>query len=83
MKIRQVVKSTLFATSVFVFKMIDVELNVCGIDLKFKVNWYICAYTTDVVKNFAVIKSVSINSFNCNTNQTSSNEKRQESLCVK
>ena len=65
------IKSTLFTTTVFVPKMIDVELNVCCNDLKFKVNWYICANTTDVVKNFAVMKSASINSFNCSTNPTS------------
>ena len=29
------------------------------------VNWYICANTTDVVKNFAVIESISFKSFHC------------------
>ena len=34
-------------------------------ELKFKLNWYICA-NTNVVKNFAVIKSISIKSIHPN-----------------
>ena len=30
-------------------------------------NWYICANTIDVVKNFAVIKNVAVKSFYCTT----------------
>ena len=33
--------------------------------MKFKLNWYFCANTTDIVKNFVVIKSASIKSFHC------------------
>ena len=50
--------------TVFVPKYVDVKLNFCCNELKFKLNWYIYANTTDV-KSFAVIKSVSIKSFNC------------------
>ena len=38
----------------------------CCNELKLKLNWYICANTSDVVKNFAVINSVSIKSFHFN-----------------
>ena len=42
----------------------DAKLNFCCNDeLKFKQNWNISANTIDVVKNFAVIMSVSIKSF--------------------
>ena len=44
-------------------KQIDAKLNFCCSELKFKLNRYICANTIDVVKNFAVIKSVTIKSF--------------------
>ena len=40
------------------------ELNICCNVIKFK--WNICANTTDVVKNFTVIKSVSIKRDDCN-----------------
>ena len=43
----------------------DVKLNFCCYLFKFKLNWYICAKTIDVVKNFAVIKNVAIKSFHC------------------
>ena len=32
-----------------------------------KLHWYICANTIDVVKNFAVIKNVTIKSFHCSS----------------
>ena len=44
---------------------IDVKLNFCCNESKFKLNWYICANTIDVVKNFAVIKNVAVKSFHC------------------
>ena len=44
---------------------IVVKLNFCCNEFKSKVNWYICANTTDIVKNFAVIKNVTIKSFHC------------------
>ena len=53
--------------AVFVPKFFDVELNFCCYELKFKLNWYVCASTTIAVKNFAVIKSVSIKCFHCTT----------------
>ena len=43
-------------------QIIDIKLNFCCNEFKFKLNWYIC---NDVVKNFAVIKSVAIKSFLC------------------
>ena len=49
-------KSTLFTTMV---KLYFAVMN------EFKLNWYICAKITDVVKNVAVIKSVSKESFFC------------------
>ena len=39
---------------------------------KSKLKWYICANKIDVVKNFAVIKSVAIKSFRCNLYSTAS-----------
>ena len=45
--------------------MLSVKLNFCFNELKFKLNWCICANTTDVVKSFDVNKSVSIKSFHC------------------
>ena len=52
-------------------KLMDKKIvnNECK-ELKLKLNWYICANTTDVLKNFAVIKSVSIKSFHCINNFT-------------
>ena len=38
----------------------NINLNFCCNVIKFNLNWYICAHTTDIVKNFAVIKSVRI-----------------------
>ena len=46
--------------TVFVPKQFDIKLNFCCIEIKFKLNWHICANTTGAVKNFDVIKSVSI-----------------------
>ena len=56
---------TFFTTAVFVPKSFDIKQSFCCYELKFMLNWYICANTTDIVKNFAVIKSVSIQSFHC------------------
>ena len=46
-------------------QIIDVKMNFCCNEFKSKVSWYICANTIDVVKNFAVIKNVTIKSFHC------------------
>ena len=46
--------------TVFVPKYFDIKLNLCCNERKINRNWYICANTTDVVKNFAVIKNVGI-----------------------
>ena len=62
------IQSTLFTTTLFVPKKIDVKLNFCCNEFKFKLNWCICANTTDVVKNFAVIKNVAVKSFHCMSN---------------
>ena len=51
--------------TVFVPKKLDAKLSFYCNKLKFKLKWYIYAHTTDVVKIFAVIKSVSIMSFYC------------------
>ena len=51
--------------TVFVHKYFDVKLNFCCNELKFKLNWYICANTTEILKTFTVKKSVSIKSFHC------------------
>ena len=59
------IQSTLFTTALFVPKYYDVKLNFCCNEFKFKLNWYIWANTTDVLKNFAVIKNVAIKSFHC------------------
>ena len=40
-------------------------MNFCCNEFNFKLNWYICTNTNDVVKNFAAIKSVGIKSFHC------------------
>ena len=56
-------QSTLFTMTLFVPKYFDVKLNFCCKEFKFKLNWYICANTIDVLKNFAVIKNVTIKSF--------------------
>ena len=43
-----------------------IKLNFCCNELQFKLNWYNCANTNDVVRmNFSVIKSVRIKSFSC------------------
>ena len=52
--------------TVFVPIKRDVKLNFCCNEIKFNLNLYIYANTTDVVKNFAVIKSVSIKKVDCN-----------------
>ena len=44
-------------------KSFDVKQNLCCNQLKYKLNWYICANTTNVVKRVALIKFVSIKSF--------------------
>ena len=46
------IQSIPFTTTVFVPKKFDLKLNFCCNELKFKLYWYICANTTDVVKNF-------------------------------
>ena len=46
--------------TVFVPKQFDIKLNSCCNEIKFELNWHICSNTTDAVKNFDVIKSVSI-----------------------
>ena len=50
-------------TTVCVPKLFDINLYLCCNGLKIKLNGYICANTTDFVKYFAVIKSVSIKNF--------------------
>ena len=45
---------------VFVPKQFDIKLNFYCNEIKFELNWHICANTTEAVKNFDVIKSVSI-----------------------
>ena len=62
------IQSTLFSTTLFVPKEFEGKLNFCCNEFKFKLNWYICANTIDVVKNFAVIKNVAVKSFHCNHN---------------
>ena len=46
-------------------KLFTVKVNFHCNEIKFNVNWYICANTNDVVKNFAAIKNVSIKKFHC------------------
>ena len=41
---------------VFVPKQFDIKLNFYCNEIKFKLNWQICANTTEAVKNFDVIK---------------------------
>ena len=45
-------------------------MNFCCNEFKLQLNWYVLANTTDVVKNFAVIKNFTVKSFHCieNTN---------------
>ena len=59
------IQSTLFTTTLFVPKQFDIKLNFYCNEFKFKLNWYICANTIDVEKNFAVIKNVALKSFHC------------------
>ena len=46
---------------------LTLKLNFCCNEFRLKLNWYICANTIDVVKNFSVIKNVIIKSFHCTT----------------
>ena len=42
-----------------------VKLNFLCNALKSKLNWYICASTTNIVENFSILKRVSMKSFHC------------------
>ena len=46
--------------------LFDVKLDLCCNQFKYKLNWYICENTTDIIKNVALIKFVSIKKFHCN-----------------
>ena len=59
------IQSTLFKTTVFILQLFNVKLNFCCNDLNFKLNWYFCANTKEVVKNFAVIRSVAVKRVDC------------------
>ena len=54
----------LYNATVCPLPQIDVKLNFCCNEFKFKLNWQGCANTIDV-KNFAVIKNVAVKSFHC------------------
>ena len=56
--IKFIIQNILFTTTVFVPKYFNVKLSFCCNELKFELKWYICANTTNVIKNFPVIKSV-------------------------
>ena len=53
-----IIFTALFTTTVFVPILSYVKLNFCCNEFNFKLNWYYCANTYDVVKNCVVIKSV-------------------------
>ena len=57
------IQSALFKTIVFVLQLFYAKLNFCCNEFNFKLNWYICA--NEVVKNFAVIKSVVVKRVDC------------------
>ena len=59
-----IVQSTLLRMSCCP-QLFDVEQNFCCNEFNFKLNWYFCANTNDVVKNFAVIKSVIVKRVDC------------------
>ena len=56
-------QSTFITMTLFVLKYFEVKLNFYCKELQFKISWYICATTNVVVKNFAVIKNVTVKSF--------------------
>ena len=68
--------------TLFVPKEFDVKLNFCCNEFKFKLNWFICANTIDVVKNFAVIKNVAIKCFHCISSLFSFFEPQHEKTCL-
>ena len=74
------VTTTLFTTTLFVTRKIDVKLNLCCNEFKFNLNSFICANRNDYVNKFAVIKSVIIKSFHC-TKWTSLRENLSSGVC--